>query len=92
MIGGYWRLLQSYRTSNQNEWDEDDGEDDDSGQRFALESHLRDFLADRLNIVEPVLIVKYQCQGQVIGRLKLIARHAVGPEFLEWHRQRWLNA
>jgi len=24
--------------------------------------------------------------------LKLNARHVVCPEFLEWHRQRWLNA
>jgi len=69
----------------------DDGPDIEQNLLCLCPNHHK--LLDKGGIlIEPDLVVKYQGQDQAIGPLKLSARHVVGPEFLEWHRQRWLHA
>lgn len=69
----------------------DDGPDIEQNLLCLCPNHHK--LLDKGGIlIEPDLIVKNQCQGRVIGRLKLNTRHVVSQEFLEWHRRRWLNA
>ncbi|HEU0022889.1 MAG TPA: HNH endonuclease [Dehalococcoidia bacterium] len=69
----------------------DDGPDIEQNILCLCPNH-RKLLEKGGLVVEPDLTIKYLPQGNSIGRLRLVSRHKIGHDFLEWHRQRWLKA